>query len=212
MFKVRLMFEKTGPAAYLSHLDLMKCFQRAFRRAHLPVRYSQGFNPHIYLSILAPLSTGFESRGDLCDFDLLEAMDFDAVVAALNTTLPPGISALRAGPPQKKPGAIAWSRYRIEYPQGEAAALAERLEAGLRVTKKSKRSSREIELAAYIQEIAFVQQGAGAVCQAVLKAGDDPLNPVYITRGLQEAGLLEGDCAPLYIREAILDDSHQIFF
>jgi len=211
MFSVRLTFEKYGPAAYISHLDLMRCFQRAFRRAHLPVRYSQGFNPHIYLSILAPLSTGFESRGDLADFDLLEAFEYEDIVARLNSTLPPGLRAVSAALPVKKPGAIAWASYRIAYPAGDAAAMAACLAEPVAVIKKSKRGRREITLQDYIHSIAFGQQGESVVCQAVLKAGDDPLNPIYITHGLRDAGLLGEDCVPLYAREALLDVSHEKF-
>ena len=71
MFNVRIQFEKKGGAAYISHLDLMKTLQRALLRAQLPVKYTEGFNPHIYLSILVPLSTGYQSEYDLCDFGLL---------------------------------------------------------------------------------------------------------------------------------------------
>lgn len=212
MYKVRLLFSKTGPAAYISHLDLMKTFQRAFRRAHLPVRYSQGFNPHIYLSILAPLSTGYESDGDVCDFDLTEAVPFDAVVARLNETLPPGLTALRAGEPDKKPGRIARSVYTISYPAGDCHAMAQLFDGEVTVEKRSKRGSREVRLADYIVSIAFESVDGATLCSATVKAGDDPLNPLYISRVLQRQGLVPQDYTPSYTRKAILDDNNQIFF
>ena len=70
MFKMRILFEKKDDAAYISHLDLMKVLQRSFCRAKLPVKYSEGFNPHICMSILSPLSTGYRSRYELCDLEL----------------------------------------------------------------------------------------------------------------------------------------------
>lgn len=70
MYKTRIRFEKQGCASYISHLDLMRALQRSLTRAALPVRYTAGFNPHIYLSILAPLSTGYQSEYELADFDL----------------------------------------------------------------------------------------------------------------------------------------------
>ena len=71
MFKVRIKFEKNEYSAYISHLDLMNTLQRSLVRAKLPVRYTEGFNPHIYLSILVPLSTGYQSQCELSpDFDL----------------------------------------------------------------------------------------------------------------------------------------------
>ena len=61
----RLLFEKTGDAVYLSHLDLMRIFQRAFRRADILIWHSQGFSPRAYVSIALPPSVGVESRCEI---------------------------------------------------------------------------------------------------------------------------------------------------
>lgn len=66
----RLLFEKTGNAIWVSHLDLMRVFQRAFQRARLPLKHSQGFNPRPLVSIALPLSVGVESNCELLDFEL----------------------------------------------------------------------------------------------------------------------------------------------
>lgn len=66
----RLLFEKTGRGIWISHLDLMRLFQRAFKRADLPLTHTQGFNPRASVSIALPLSVGVESRCELLDFDL----------------------------------------------------------------------------------------------------------------------------------------------
>lgn len=66
----RLLFEKTGNAVWISHLDLMRLFQRAFQRAGLPLTHTQGFNPRPSVSIALPLSVGVESCCELLDFDL----------------------------------------------------------------------------------------------------------------------------------------------
>ena len=66
----RLLFEKTGNAIWMSHLDLMRLFQRAFKRAGLPLTHTQGFNPRPSVSIALPLSVGVESVCELLDFDL----------------------------------------------------------------------------------------------------------------------------------------------
>ena len=66
----RLLFEKTGNAIFISHLDLMRLFQRAFQRSGLPLTHTQGFNPRASVSIALPLSLGVESRCELLDFDL----------------------------------------------------------------------------------------------------------------------------------------------
>ena len=67
---LRALFEKTGNAVWISHLDLMRVFQRAFKRANLPLTHTQGFNPRPSVSIALPLSVGVDSKCELLDFDL----------------------------------------------------------------------------------------------------------------------------------------------
>ena len=66
----RALFEKTGNAVWISHLDLMRVFQRAFKRAGMHLTHTQGFNPRPSVSIALPLSLGVESHCELLDFDL----------------------------------------------------------------------------------------------------------------------------------------------
>ena len=66
----RLLFEKKGRSVWISHLDLMRVFQRAFKRAGLPLTHTQGFNPRPSVSIALPLSVGIESECELLDFAL----------------------------------------------------------------------------------------------------------------------------------------------
>ena len=96
MDKLRLRFEKTGRAVYISHLDLMAVMQRAFARADLPLKFSEGFNPHPQISILLPLSVGIASICELMDFRLLEERDLKTLPERLTAVLPDGIRALEA--------------------------------------------------------------------------------------------------------------------
>ena len=75
----RLLFEKTGRAVWISHLDLMRLFQRAFKRSELPLTHTQGFNPRPSVSIALPLSVGVESYCELLvfDLDILVKLDID---------------------------------------------------------------------------------------------------------------------------------------
>ena len=66
----RLLFSKTADAVWMSHLDLMRLFQRAFKRAGLPLTHTQGFNPRPSVSIALPLSVGVESNCEILDFEL----------------------------------------------------------------------------------------------------------------------------------------------
>jgi len=92
---LRALFEKTGNAVWISHLDLMRLFQRAFKRAGLPLTHTQGFNPRPSVSIALPLSVGVESRCELLDFDLDgENIPCDQIKARLEKTLVDGIRVL----------------------------------------------------------------------------------------------------------------------
>ena len=68
----RLLFAKTGRARYISHLDLMRTFQRAFARAGIPIKHTEGFHPHPFVSIALPLSVGYSSECEILEFGLLE--------------------------------------------------------------------------------------------------------------------------------------------
>ena len=92
----RLLFEKTGNAIWISHLDLMRVFQRAFKRAGLPLVHSRGFNPRPSVSIALPLSVGVESCCELLDFELEGDKVANRIVRGkLNDYLVPGIRVIK---------------------------------------------------------------------------------------------------------------------
>lgn len=212
MYKVRLKFSKTGGAAYTSHLDLMKMLQRGFIRAGLPLRYSEGFNPHICMSILVPLSTGYESVCELCDIELTCDEMPENLVEKLNAAFPMGIRALEAIPAQRPPRDVAQCVYELTMPAGDTAAMEELFRSPVVLDKRSKRGIKEVDICPYIKEISFAEAGEKVLCRCVLAAGNDPLNPLYITRGLQKGGLLAEDAVVTYLRREILDEKGEIFF
>ena len=113
----RIRFEKTGRAIWMSHLDLMRLMQRAFRRAGVVLHHSQGFTPHAYVSMLLPLSVGMESVCELMEYEL----DGELAVTseALNAVLPEGVRVLAEGTQRGVAGAVApWSRDRHSFEPG----------------------------------------------------------------------------------------------
>jgi len=91
----RLLFEKKGNAIWISHLDLMRLFQRAFKRAGLPLTHTQGFNPRPSVSIALPMSVGVESCCELLDFDLYgDPLPCDEILSRLNSALVDGVKVL----------------------------------------------------------------------------------------------------------------------
>ncbi|MCF0120194.1 MAG: DUF2344 domain-containing protein, partial [Oscillospiraceae bacterium] len=108
MIKARLLFKKQGRAKYISHLDLMHTMMRAFVRADVRIRHTEGFNPHPYMSILLPLSVGCESACELLDFDLEADIPVGEVPAMLNRALPEGITAVSVYPRLTKGAGLKW--------------------------------------------------------------------------------------------------------
>jgi hypothetical protein len=124
MQRVLFRFTKGEPVRFVSHLDLMRAFERAMRRAALPVSYSQGFNPRPRMSFASALSVGATSEWELCQIDLADQIPEErlpALVEDLNEQLPQGLRVVDAWvlDPEKK----------SLYIQPTAAAYALRLEA-----------------------------------------------------------------------------------
>ncbi|MFW6256599.1 MAG: TIGR03936 family radical SAM-associated protein [Bacillota bacterium] len=88
---IRCEFKKLKPVRYISHLELMDTFRRAFRRAQIPVSYTQGYNPHIILSLGQPLSVGMTGLAEYFDLELEEKISSDEFLQVVNKNLPPGI-------------------------------------------------------------------------------------------------------------------------
>jgi radical SAM-linked protein len=95
-YKVDFVFAKQGLMKYISHLDLMRLFMRGFRRAELAVKITQGFSPHIKLSIKRALKLGLESENEEALVILKQAIDPEEFKRRLNQQLPEGISIKQA--------------------------------------------------------------------------------------------------------------------
>jgi radical SAM-linked protein len=94
--RIGIEFSKTGMAKYISHLDLQRAFSRAIRRSNLPVKLSQGFNPHYVVSFASALALGVRSECECVEMALSEEVDTKVFLFALSNALPPGIEAKSA--------------------------------------------------------------------------------------------------------------------
>lgn len=186
----RLLFSKTGRARYISHLDLMRTFQRAFFRAGIPIKHTEGFNPHAFVSIAQPLSVGFSSECEILEFGLLDGVSESEVPARMNAALPEGItiqSCYKADRPIK---ALTHLNYVITFdyetgvPTGAETALKEMLSRdSLVVTKKSKKAKMgftEVDLIPLIKSWAVEGRRDTLVADVVLAAQNPGLNPELI--------------------------------
>lgn len=95
---MRVKFSRGKEIKFISHLDLMRLWQRALRRAGMPLAYSEGFNPHPRISLAAPLALGITSEAELMDVVLSRPVSPHFFIDAVNQQLPPGIQILQAQP------------------------------------------------------------------------------------------------------------------
>ncbi len=193
MDKLRLRFEKTGKAAYISHLDLMRVVQRIFLRAETPLRYSEGFNPHALISICLPLSVGTESVCELMDFRVKENIDLAALPAKLNATSPEGIRFLECYEPERKASAIKWLRAegRFDYDSVPGEAVVGELSAffardSLPVTRRTKRGEGTLELSGNVRDFTCSPIEGGVKVSCLVSAQEPTVNPELLVKALEQ--------------------------
>ena len=184
----RALFEKTGNAVWISHLDLMRVFQRAFKRAGLPLTHTQGFNPRPSVSIALPLSVGVESVCELLDFDL-DGVDVpcDEICRRLNHALVEGVRVLRVYDDGSKIKNLALLRsvVTLEYdagvPDGAGKKLGELLRRpSLTVEKKGKNGVVEQDIIPMIRSSQIRVLGDMVEVELVACCQNPTLNPMQI--------------------------------
>ena len=118
---LRAVFEKSGRAVFISHLDLLRTMQRAIKRSGIPVWYSQGFNPHIYLNFPLALSLGVTSRTEFMDFAVTEKCDNNEIMNRLNTAMPEGLRIISIAEPVCENKEIGFAEYIIKFKSEKSA-------------------------------------------------------------------------------------------
>ncbi|MBO5891400.1 MAG: DUF2344 domain-containing protein [Oscillospiraceae bacterium] len=182
----RALFQKTGNAVYISHLDLMRLFQRAFKRAGLPLTHTQGYNPRPSVSIALPLSVGVESHCELLDFDLDgESVPCEEICDRLNSALVDGVKVLAVYEDGIKIKHLAYLDCRIdlEYdtgiPDSAQDAITELFaRPSLTVEKKSKNGNTEQDIIPMIRSLRLEKQDENNLCIFARVCCQNPsLNP-----------------------------------
>ncbi len=92
--RVRVRFQKNGLMRFVGHLDMMRFFQKAIRRAKLPIAYTNGFHPHQIMSFALPLGIGVTSDGEYMDLEVLESVPAQEAVNSLNAQMAQGVKIL----------------------------------------------------------------------------------------------------------------------
>ncbi len=185
----RLLFFKTGDAIWMSHLDLMRLFQRSFKRAGLPLTHTKGFNPRPSVSIALPLSVGVESQCELLDFDLEgEALSCEEIMARLNNVLVPGVAVLDCYAEGRKIKHLAYldTQVELEYDAGVPAQAVSALTSlfsspALVVEKSGKNGVTQQDIIPMIRSLSVVQKDENTlVLDARICCQNPSLNPAQL--------------------------------
>lgn len=190
----RLLFEKTGTAIYISHLDLMRLFQRAFKRAGLHLTHTQGYNPRPSVSIVMPLSVGVESHCELLDFALEGDTVTDAeILERLNGALVPGIRVLQVYQDGSKTKNLSYldCQVTLEYDTGVVEDAKDRVEAlfartALVVEKRSKNGVTEQDIIPMIRSLEVEQPDENTLLLKARVCCQNPtLNPTQLVAAVE---------------------------
>lgn len=155
--KVRVKFRKYGPVRFIGHLDVMRFFQKAIRRAELDIAYTAGYSPHQIMSFAAPLGVGLESNGEYMDIELNTVTTSQDMIDRLNQASVYGIEVISMKALPEGAGnamaSVAAAGYTIRFREGREPAFdyAEKLSAfyqkeTILITKETKKNTLEIDL------------------------------------------------------------------
>lgn len=191
----RLIFEKTGSAIWISHLDLMRLFQRAFQRACLPLKHTQGYNPRPSVSIALPLSVGVESHCELLDFDLEGVhVSCEEITERLNQTLVSGVVVYGTYETARKLrdltllDCVVTLEYDRGVPEGAKPAIQELFSRdSVIVTKKTKNGLQEQDIIPMIRKMDVLEAETGILeLQARICCQNPTLNPSQLVAAIEK--------------------------
>lgn len=219
MGKLRLVFAKEGRAVYISHLDLLRTFQRVFIRQSLVLRHSQGFHPHPILSFALPLPLGQSSQCELLDFEVTEDMDGGDLPEKLNPFMPEGIRAVSCYVPQRPIRQLERLRCQVDLvydagtaPEAPAAVTDLLLGESVVIEKRTKRRElAEVDLRPMLFRLEAEPRPDRLVLLAEVAAQNPGMNPVLLAAAVER---YLPEFAPDFVqvrRLAVLDGQGEVF-
>lgn len=188
----RILFKKEGRAKFISHLDLMRTMQRAFIRAGVRIRHTEGFNPHPYMNFALPLSLGVESECELMDFELSEPVDLSELPARLNAVMPEGIEVVSAYESGLKFKFIKWLDIEARLIYYNKVKNAPELRTfftrpALVIEKRTKRSTSSVDIRPLIAALEVCDGGPGEVLlRARISAQEPTLSPATLLSAIEQ--------------------------
>ena len=186
MQQVRLKFEKKDNIVFISHLDLSRLFARAFKRAGIPLWYTEGFNPHANIVFSPPLSVGYKSICETADIKLNE--DCSDIIQKINNALPSGLKILDAYAPINKISDIEFAEYKIILFNEDYSRIQSLLfnDNELLVEKKSKTKIQSINIKEHLIKCEAERDGGNVVIDVLLPAGNSfSVNPALLITAMK---------------------------
>lgn len=194
---VRIWFDKIGDVKYISHLDLMRCFTRAMRRAKIPLWYTEGYNPRPYMQFALPLSLGMESVCESVDIRVEGDIGNEEILENLKAVMPDGINIKSVTEPVHDPKKIAYGDFYLTF---KGASDPERLEKLItdslngenfiveKLGKKGRQKvMKEVDLKAHIKHSFVKRESDNVICNLVLPAGSSVnINPSLFSDKIAE--------------------------
>ena len=200
---VRMSFEKTGMAKFISHLDTVRLITRSMKRANVPIWFTEGFNPHAFLTFAMPLSLGFESLCETVDFRLMEEVDLEELATRLNNALPVDVTVKEIYVYETSPNDIRWAEYKIIFnnPDNKLLETAENIlySNEIIVEKKAKQGrkkvAKEVNIKEHIKSFELIEENGKLILHTVLSSGTSiNINPMLLIGALvKDTGTDEQD-------------------
>ena len=198
--KIRIKFRKYGVMKFIGHLDIMRYFQKAIRRANIDICYSSGFSPHMIMSFAAPLGVGITSDGEYFDIEVNSSLSTKASLEALNHAMVDGmeVTGYIALPDNAKTAMsiVAAADYELSFKDGyeipaDKTAFASAIEAfftnanEVLVTKQTKKSERTMDLKPLVYDFSVKEKDGKPVFYLNLSTGsNDNVKPELVVEAL----------------------------
>lgn len=202
--KLRIKFSKDGVMRFIGHLDIMRYFQKAIRRAELDMAYSGGFNPHQIMSFAAPLGVGLSSNGEYMDIEVNTVTTSKDMEEQLNAVMVPGIKILNIRKlddnAKNAMASVAAAEYTIRFKKGyepmedwDHQIVSFYDQPSILIIKKTKKSEIELDLKPAIYSLKSIKDNKGnkAIRIIVDASSSGNIKPNLIIEAFMKANHLE---------------------
>ena len=193
---IRFQFRRGDDLKFIGHLDILRLFERVFKRSGLPIAHSQGFNPRPQIVLGQPMPLGLTSDGEFADVELTDRIEPGQFLQIMNNALPPGIRLMDAKEkknPSNLMGQISAASYRIGFKAPEGLDLQKLITDVLAtdtilVMKKTKSGEKDKNIRPFIYQLAGIYETGSGFFEVLLGAGqDDNIRPDLFLVGVSNA-------------------------